>query len=58
MFGNHQRTSTRNGILKAEATLRFAQTPAKHGIEHLQDMVDLSTQREHAVKAGIYTPVK
>ncbi|RGE65304.1 nucleoside triphosphate pyrophosphohydrolase [Anaerotruncus colihominis] len=38
IFKNHQRTSTRNGILKAEAALRFAQILKKYGIETLNDI--------------------
>ncbi len=35
---NKQRTSTRNGILKAEATYRFASVVQKFGVEYLQDV--------------------
>jgi hypothetical protein len=42
MFRNHQRTSARNVILKAEATLLFARVLAAHGVEFLQDMAELS----------------
>lgn len=38
IFHNHQRTSTRNGILKAEAVLRFARVLQKYGVETLADM--------------------
>ena len=38
LFYNHQRTSSRNGILKAEAVLRFAKVLQKYGVEQLQDM--------------------
>lgn len=38
IFQNHQRTSTRNGILKAEAVLRFARVLQKYGVETLADM--------------------
>ena len=38
LFGNHQRTSTTNGILKSEAVYRFAKILQRHGIETLQDM--------------------
>lgn len=38
IFKNHQRTSTRNGILKAEAVLRFARVLQKYGVETLADM--------------------
>lgn len=33
IFRNHQRTSTKNGILKAEAVLRFAKILKKYGVE-------------------------
>ena len=35
---NHQRTSSRNGILKVEAVLRFAKVLQKYGIERLRDL--------------------
>jgi len=35
---NRQRTSARNGILKSEAVLRFAQALSSHSIECLQDV--------------------
>ena len=38
VFANHQRTSTRGGILKSEAVERFTSTMCEHGIEHLQDI--------------------
>lgn len=38
VFQNLQRTSTRSGILKAEAVLAFAQVLRAHGVEHLQDI--------------------
>ena len=34
IFVNRQRISTRNGILKAEAVLLFAQTLKKHDVQH------------------------
>jgi hypothetical protein len=40
VFGNRQRTSTRNGILKAEAVVQFAGALAHNGIEHLQDVLE------------------
>ncbi len=39
IFKNHQRTSTRNGILKSEAVMRFACILQKYGIETLSDIV-------------------
>lgn len=38
VFRNRQRTSAKNGILKAEAVYRFAVVLREHGIEHLQDI--------------------
>ena len=38
VFANRQRTSTRNGILKAEAVSMFADTLRSHGIAYLQDI--------------------
>ncbi|WP_337576219.1 hypothetical protein [Fournierella sp.] len=38
IFMNRQRTSTRNGILKAEAVLMFAKILQKYGIETLKEM--------------------
>ncbi len=38
VFGNRQRTSTRNGILKADAIARFAHELIAHGINHFQDI--------------------
>ena len=37
IFNNHQRTSSRNGILKAEAVLEFAKVLQKNGIENIAD---------------------
>ncbi|MEO6350844.1 MAG: hypothetical protein ABIP53_09345 [Candidatus Limnocylindrales bacterium] len=39
---NRQRTSTRSGILKSEATLHFAQALIQHGVEALQDVAPLA----------------
>lgn len=38
VFRNRQRTSTRSGILKAEAVLRFSETLAKFGVEYMEDV--------------------
>jgi|SRR6516164_3332743 hypothetical protein len=38
--GNRQRTSTRNGILKADATVRFAKALQEAGIEDFGDIRD------------------
>ncbi|GAA2471403.1 hypothetical protein [Terrabacter carboxydivorans] len=36
LVGNRQRTSTRGGILKAEAVLRYAEVFAAHGVDSLE----------------------
>lgn len=38
VFGNRQRTSPTNGILKAEAVCRFCKVLQKYGINYLQDV--------------------
>lgn len=38
VFKNRQRTSSKNGVLKAEATYRFVRTLRDHGTECLQDV--------------------
>jgi hypothetical protein len=38
VFKNRQRTSARNGILKAEAVLRFATVLTAHGVKFLHDV--------------------
>jgi len=38
VFKNRQRTSTRNGILKAEAVGLFAEVLVSHGVNYLQDV--------------------
>ena len=43
VYQNRQRTSTRGGILKAEAALRFAPTLRSFGVEHLQDVPNAMT---------------
>lgn len=40
LFGNRQRTSSRSGILKAEAVLRFARALEDAGIDDFEDMTD------------------
>jgi hypothetical protein len=51
VFGNRQRTSTRNGILKAEAVARFAGILIEHGINFLQDIQWPPPEGlEHAIK--------
>lgn len=41
VFGNRQRTSPTNGILKAEAVYRFCKVLQKYGINYLQDVKNL-----------------
>ena len=38
IFDNRQRTSTRNGILKSEAVLKFAAILGKYSVSYLQDI--------------------
>ncbi len=38
VYGNRQRTSARNGILKAEAVTRCAQILARHGVNRFTDV--------------------
>lgn len=38
VYGSRQRTSTKNGILKADAVARFAQCLRSHGVDYLQDV--------------------
>ena len=38
VYKNRQRTSTRNGILKAEAVLKFAKVLQTFGVEYFQDL--------------------
>jgi hypothetical protein len=43
IVNNHQRTSTRNGILKADAALRFAKALRSFDVDYLQDLDALAT---------------
>ncbi len=45
VFINKQRTSTRSGILKAQAVCEFAQALADTGIQHFQDVVPFSDSK-------------
>lgn len=54
VFDNRQRTSTRNGITKAEAVWRFAQVLRQHKFENLQDMAQ--AMPEAAVRAILAIP--
>lgn len=60
IFKNHQRTSTRNGILKAEAVLRFASVLQKYGVETLADMSakGLPLQAEQGAQDSLTEAVK
>jgi hypothetical protein len=53
VFRNRQRTSTRSGILKAEATYRFAKALQQLGIETFADVLKsgLSNDLRRAIKA-------
>lgn len=53
VFRNRQRTSTRSGILKAEATFRFARTLQQFGIETFADVLKSGMRSElrQAIKA-------
>lgn len=63
VFQNRQRTSTRNGILKSEAVLRFATVLHNHGISLLQDVesrvtdaaLDADLRKIPGQKSGIST---
>lgn len=46
IFQNRQRTSSRNGILKADATCQFANVLRKHGIEYLQNIPEAVSNLE------------
>lgn len=52
IFKNHQRTSSRSGILKAEAVLRFAEILKKYRIETRRDFAErgLPEQTEEEIK--------
>ncbi|MFZ1986535.1 MAG: hypothetical protein WAU91_19150, partial [Desulfatitalea sp.] len=56
VFCNRQRTSTKNGILKAEAVGRFAEILRSHGIEYFQNigtsLPDSSLERDIAKIPG------
>lgn len=52
ILANRQRTSTRNGVLKSEAVLRFAQVLQAHNVEYLQDVEPIQGKEsfEKAIK--------
>ncbi len=43
VFKNRQRTSTRNGILKSEAVLKFVRVLKNHSVETIQDIRNLDS---------------
>jgi hypothetical protein len=43
---NRQRTSTRNGVLKAEAVMLFAGALGEHGVGCLQDIAPVATDKD------------
>ena len=52
LFGNRQRTSPRNGILKADAAVRFAQVLQHGRIEYLQDAAGLGERPD--IEASVH----
>lgn len=42
---NRQRTSTRNGVLKSAAVLRYAVVLIEHGVEYLQDVAPVASDK-------------
>ena len=52
VFDNRQRTSSKNGILKTEAVLKFAKTLQKYGVNYLQDipMIVNDAEYEESIK--------
>ena len=55
LFGNHQLTSNRSGILKAEAVYHFATILANNGIQTLSDIRNASDTTISAIESGIKT---
>ena len=63
IYQNKQRTSTCNGILKAEATYLFASVVKKYGVEYLQDVnkilgdekFEADIARIHGLSSGLST---
>lgn len=53
VYKNRHRTSTRGGILKADALLRFAQALRSFGVEYLQDVPPVAQSKpfESAVRS-------
>lgn len=53
LLGNHQRTATRNGVLKADAVAIAARMLASHGINQLEDLrVAIAGDQGAEVEAG------
>lgn len=57
ILANHQRTSTRGGVLKADAVQRFARILVEHGIDRLRDVSTLlaDAERTKLVEASLTT---
>ncbi|MCF8880142.1 hypothetical protein L5876_09970 [Hyphobacterium sp. SN044] len=53
LFGNRQRTSTRSGILKAEAVRLFADALVRCGIDHFDDITDERIELAEAIILGL-----
>ncbi len=53
LFGNRQRTSTRSGILKAEAVRRFALALRDAGIDEFPDLDDDRLAKAEAIARTI-----
>ena len=51
VFKNKQRTSTRNGILKAEAVQLFLRSIANENVNYFQDLGNLSEDFEKRIKS-------
>lgn len=53
IFQNRQRTSSRNGILKVDAVLRFATVLQRYGVETFANLRDnkLTSEAEHEIKS-------
>lgn len=53
LFSNRQRTSTRSGILKAEAVRLFADALVRCGIDHFDDITDERIEQAEATILGL-----
>jgi hypothetical protein len=56
IFNNKQRTSTTNGILKAQAVLEFCKICKEHGINYYQDISKLETDKCFELKIRYLIP--